>query len=125
MSNRHYLDILSRTADDTGISRDVLDTICKCFLYELAEELAQRTVELPYIGDISLRNKKYDPNKFVKDLKNRGGSHAYRFRLNHAELIKGSNRSSTRDSNSSGGQTAGGRVSQNEEDNISVSLQKI
>lgn len=88
MSNKHYRDILSRTADDTGIDLETLDIICKCFLYELAEEMVQRTVEIPYIGDISLKNKKLDPNKFLKDLKSKGGSYAIKFRQQHADALK-------------------------------------
>jgi hypothetical protein len=92
MSNKHYQDIVTRTCDDTGLSREFIDTICKCFLYELAEELVQRTVELPYIGDVSLRNKKLDPNKFLKDLKNKGGSDAIKFKRGHERVAKRSNR---------------------------------
>lgn len=92
MSDKHYKDILQRTSESTGLDKDFLDTICKCFLYEVAEELVQRTIELPYIGDISLRNKKLEPNKFLKTLKNQGGSYAYKFKRKHAEIVKRSNK---------------------------------
>jgi hypothetical protein len=77
--SKHYNSILSRVQCDTNLDRGTLDIILKCFLYELAEELVDRTIELPYIGDISLRNKKLEPNKFLRDLKKQGGSHCHKF----------------------------------------------
>jgi hypothetical protein len=106
MSIKHYNDILTRTCEDTGLDRDVVDIICKCFLYEVAEELVQRTIELPYIGDLSLKNKKLDPNKFLKDLKNQKGSYAIKFKTRHATLTKRSNKKRTGSVDSSAGSGA-------------------
>ena len=92
MSEKHFSDIVSRVTGDTGLDSEVVDTVCRCFLYELAEEMIQRTVELPYIGDLSYRNKKIDCKPFMKDLKNKGGSYAIKFRRKHAEIIKRSTR---------------------------------
>lgn len=80
MSSKNYKNILARVQSDTGLDRDVLDVICKAFLYEMAEEMIDKTIDLPYIGDLSLRNKKLEPNKFLKDLKKQGGSYAIKFR---------------------------------------------
>lgn len=119
MSNKHYKDILNRTSDDTGIDLETLDIICKCFLYELAEEMVQRTVELPYIGDISLKNKKLDPNKFIKDLKNKGGSYAIKFRRKHAESLKRSREQRIGSSRTSSGSGVSDGISESSEDNDS------
>jgi len=101
MSDKHFSDIVSRVVGDTGIDSEVIETICRCFLYELAEEMIQRTVELPYIGDLSYRNKKIDSKPFMKDLKNKGGSYAIKFRRKHADTIKRSTRACKGSSNSS------------------------
>ncbi len=86
--NTHYRDILKRTTLDTEVTSEVADVIIKCFLYELAESLAaMHTVELPYVGDISLRTKSYDPNRIVTGLKKSGGSHVSKFRARRKDVI--------------------------------------
>lgn len=74
MNPKFLKDITNRTIADTGLDRQVIENVIQCFLLELSHELAtNNTIELPYIGDISLRNKKIEPNAFLKNLKNRGG----------------------------------------------------
>lgn len=90
INNDHYKKILLRTASDTGVDTAVLDTILKCFLYELCESLATiNTVQLPYVGDISHRNGTYSGTKIVRSLRKRGGSHVFKFRgLRKEALIR-------------------------------------
>lgn len=73
--SQFYNRILNRTIADTGVDREVLETIIRCFLIETSHELAvNSTIELPFIGDIS--QKTINKNKFLKDLIKQGGLHA-------------------------------------------------
>lgn len=77
MSDKFLKNITNRTIADTGLDREVIENVIKCFLLELSHELAvNNTIELPYIGDLSVRNKKLDPNNFLKNLRTKGGFHA-------------------------------------------------
>lgn len=78
-TTKHYNDILNRVHLSTGVDKEILDTICKVFLYETSEEMVDKTIDLPYIGDISLRNKKLDPCKHLISLKKNGGSYCFKF----------------------------------------------
>jgi len=122
MSDKHYRDILQRTSESTGLDKEFLDIICKCFLYEVADELVQRTIELPYLGDISLRNKKFEPNKFIKTLKNQDGVYANKFKRRHAETFKGRNKQCDGSIGSSERSGVDGGIPTSNEDNNSDKL---
>lgn len=77
MSDKFLKKITNRTIADTGLDRVVVENLVKCFLLELSHELAtNNTIELPYIGDLSVKNKKLDPNNFLNNLKKKGGFYA-------------------------------------------------
>ena len=66
--------IVSRVIADTGMERDLVENFTKCFLLELSHELAvSHTIHLPYIGDLSSKNKILNPNKFHSILRRKGG----------------------------------------------------
>jgi hypothetical protein len=89
MHNRHYKDILQRVALDTGVDSETADIFCKCFLYELCDELSIRSaVELPYVGDLSARNKTLTPSSVLKALMKKGGSNAIKFNKTNADTSK-------------------------------------
>jgi hypothetical protein len=103
--------ILTRVYGDTQVDKDILEVILDCFCYEMAEELAMAgEVDLPYVGEISLRTKRYITTGTVKKLVKNGGSYAIKFRRAHERSAKRSAKRRNASSSSSGGQTPGGGV---------------
>lgn len=87
----NYKNIINRVIADTALDKDVVENIVDCMLLELAHEIAaNKTVELPYIGDIRVINNKILFNKFQKKLIEKGGFYAVNFISGKERPIKGS-----------------------------------